>query len=307
MDSDRFKGALQGLALGDAFGAPYEGGLLERACWALIGRSQGKRRFTDDTQMIIDLAESLISNGHVNQDDLAQRFARSYRWSRGYGPGTARVLKLIRRGHAWEAASRAVYPGGSFGNGGAMRAPALGLFYAAAEEQQLVDAVYAATVVTHAHPLAVDGAVIIALATALACRDSGTAEIFARLKQQNFREEFSNKLDKGAAWLESTADVSPRVVARELGNGIAAVQSCVSALYAALAFRAQPFNELLAFCLKLGGDVDTIAAMAGAIWGAGRGCAALPREYLEQLEQRQRIADLAVALANATDRHFTGE
>jgi len=158
MKTDRFKGALLGLALGDAFGAPYEGGILERACWALIGKSRGKRRFTDDTQMTIDLAESLIANGRVDQDDLAQRFARSYRWSRGYGPGTARVLKLIRRGRSWQAAGRAVHRDGSFGNGGAMRAPALGLFYAKCDEQQLTVAVQAATEITHSHPLAVDGA-----------------------------------------------------------------------------------------------------------------------------------------------------
>ena len=146
------------------------------------------------------------------------------------------VLKLIRRGRSWQAASRAVHRDGSFGNGGAMRAPAIGLFYAAAPEQQLVEAARAATVITHAHPLAVDGAVIIAKATALASQDTGTAEIVARLRQRNLGVEFSSKLDKAAAWLESAADVTPRLVARELGNGVAAARSCGTALYVALAF-----------------------------------------------------------------------
>ena len=126
--TNRFLGSLLGLALGDAFGAPYEGGFLERAVWAFFGTREGRRRWTDDTQMTVDVVESLVNCRRVDQDDLARRFAQSYRWSRGYGPGAARVLKRIRRGEHWKLAARAVYRDGSFGNGGAMRAPAVGLF-----------------------------------------------------------------------------------------------------------------------------------------------------------------------------------
>ena len=52
---DLFQGCLLGLSLGDALGAPYEGGVLERLLWRLIGKtSQGEMRWTDDTQMTID-------------------------------------------------------------------------------------------------------------------------------------------------------------------------------------------------------------------------------------------------------------
>ena len=78
--------------------------------------------------MALDLAESLLEENGVSPEALASRFAASYRWSRGYGPGTAQVLKRIRRGEAWESASRAIYPEGSFGNGAAMRSPVLALF-----------------------------------------------------------------------------------------------------------------------------------------------------------------------------------
>ena len=140
MKTDRIIGSVLGLALGDAFGAPYEGGVLERAAWALIGKRKGRRRWTDDTQMTIDVIESLVACGDIDQDDLARRFARSYRWSRGYGPGAAKVLKRIRRGQHWEAASSSAYRDGSFGNGGAMRAPAVGLFFSTDGEEELVEA-----------------------------------------------------------------------------------------------------------------------------------------------------------------------
>src|SRR5690349_18966772 len=120
---DRCQGCLLGLALGDALGAPYEGGPLERLLWRLSGRTrQGEMRWTDDTQMSLDLAESLAEKGALDPDDLAQRFARSYHWSRGYGPGAAKLLKRIACGADWREANRSVYPAGSYGNGGAMRA-----------------------------------------------------------------------------------------------------------------------------------------------------------------------------------------
>lgn len=106
MKNDRIFGSLLGLALGDAFGAPYEGGILERAIWALVGTQDGKRRLRDDTQMTIDVIESLVECGRIDQNDLARRFAQSYRWSRGYRPRAARVLKRIRRGQSWESARR---------------------------------------------------------------------------------------------------------------------------------------------------------------------------------------------------------
>ncbi len=302
MIRDCFRGSVLGLALGDAYGAPFEGGLLARALWAVIGRANGKRRFTDDTQMTLDTAESLIACGHIDQTDLAQRFAQSYQWSRGYGPGTARTLRLIRRGQSWEAACRATHFGGSFGNGGAMRAPAVGLFYAAAAERELIDAVRAATVTTHAHPLGIEGALIVALATALAYQKADSKAIIRRLEQQIGSDDFRFKLAKANAMLQTGTPAAPRAAAAELGNGIAATQSCVTALYAALAFRDRPFADLLRFCLRMGGDVDTIAAMGCAIWGAFHGVDALPQQYLNELEDCEKISALAGALAEAAAR-----
>ena len=96
-----FEGCLLSLALGDALGAPYEGGPIERLVWWFIGTTkQGESRWTDDTQMAVDIAESLISKGTLDPDDLAARFASSYRWSRGYGPAAGKLLKRIARGES---------------------------------------------------------------------------------------------------------------------------------------------------------------------------------------------------------------
>jgi poly(ADP-ribose) glycohydrolase ARH3 len=91
--------------------------------------------------------------------------------------------------------------------------------------------------------------------------------------------------------------ITPKMVAATLGNGMAAIDSCVTAIYIALAFREKCFEELLTFAIKVGGDVDTIAAMAGAIWGADRGHQGLPQARLDHLEDYKRLEKLTYSLS----------
>ncbi len=296
MTLDRYKGCLLGLALGDALGAPHEGGPVERLLWRLIGKTRdGKMRWTDDTQMALDIAESLTTLGALHADDLARRFAASYRWSRGYGPGVARVLKRIARGADWRQANRSVFPAGSFGNGGAMRAPVIGLHYSGRLDE-LVAAARLSASVTHAHPLGMEGAVLLAFATALALRTSNPMEILQGTSANCALPPFTSRLAITAHWLQSGAEPTSRDVVRKLGNGIAASASCVTALYIALRFMGRPFQEMLAFIVDCGGDVDTLGAMAGAVWGAANGAAKLPQEQLEKIEQCDRLEAAASAL-----------
>jgi poly(ADP-ribose) glycohydrolase ARH3 len=297
----RFEGAVLGLALGDALCAPFEGGPLERLVWSLIGRTrEGKRRWTDDTRMSLDLIECLVAHRCVDQDDLAMRFARSYRWSRGYGPGTARVLKRIRRGGDWRRSTDAGFAGGSFGNGGAMRAPVLGLFHR--DDAEALDAAtQAATVVTHAHPLAVEGATMVARATVAALAGDDGVAVIAAAQRVARSEAHRRPLSTAAQWCSLAASSrerapDPRRVARTLGNGTTATASCATAIYLAARFLREDFMRMQAFIARCGGDADTIAAMAGAIWGAANGVDALPREALEAIEDVDGLRDAAVAL-----------
>jgi poly(ADP-ribose) glycohydrolase ARH3 len=292
----RFQGALLGLALGDALGAPYEGGVLERLLWRLVGTTrEGHMRWTDDTQMSLDLADSLIAVGAFDADDIARRFAAGYRWSRGYGPGAAKVLKRIARGEDWRRANRAVYPEGSYGNGGAMRSPAIGLFLFKRPDE-LRDAVSLVSGITHAHPLAIEGAFLVATATAMALAGQGPGEIIGRLVQHGRLEPYVGKLGIAQVWLASGDAPSARKVAAGLGNSLAASDSCVTAIYIALRFLCQPFRDMQRFAVQVGGDVDTIGAMAGAIWGAANGIDGLPPDELLKMEQRERLLGAASSL-----------
>jgi ADP-ribosylglycohydrolase len=249
--------------------------------------------------MSIDIIESLLACGRLDQDDLARRFASSYQWSRGYGPGAARMLKQIRKGQPWQQANCSVYPDGSYGNGGAMRVAPIGLYFGITNTKQLIDAARASAAVTHGHPLGQEGAVLIALTAAAAAADMDSLEIISMLADHARTEVFQNRLTTAGNWLQQGKSPEPGAVAASLGNGIAAADSCVTAVFLALALRRSSFSSLLARVKEVGGDVDTIGAMAGGIWGAACGRTALPTQLLQQLEQAEYLRQLAEDLAGA--------
>lgn len=293
---DRFEGCLLGLALGDALGARHEGGVAERFLWSLITSTRGGRvRWTDDTQMSVDIAESLLAKGGLDADDLALRFARSYRWTRGYGPSAAKLLKRIGRGADWRQVNRLVHAEGSYGNGAAMRAPVIGLYFSGRQEE-LAGAARLSASITHAHPLGMEGAVLVASATALAVACWQPRALLRRAAETCALQPFIARLKIAESWLAASAEPAPATVRQSLGNGVAASESCVTAVYIAARFMRSPFEAMHAFVVDCGGDVDTIGAMAGAIWGAANGASRLPSLQLAKLEQRERLTLLAAAL-----------
>jgi poly(ADP-ribose) glycohydrolase ARH3 len=300
---DQFKGCLLGLALGDALGAPYEGGIVERCVWRLIGRTRdGRARWTDDTQMALDLAESLLDQGGLNEQDLATRFARSYSWSRGYGPGTARLLRRIRRGQDWASAARAVHPEGSYGNGAAMRSPVLALFFTH-DLEVLIRTTQASAQVTHAHPLGIAGAILISTATHGLLWRRSLEDAISTVRRHCQAPEMLGRLSIASSWLSEKAAPTPKEVSTRLGNGMTAVASCVTALYIALRYIHCDFNEMMRFIIACRGDVDTVGAMAGGLWGVFNGSVGLPSIALEG---RSLLEDTASRLFGAASAFHPG-
>jgi ADP-ribosylglycohydrolase len=298
---DRFVGSMLGLALGDAMGAPHEGGFVGRFAWWVLGIGQGDTlRWTDDTQMALVLAESLAEHRRVDADDLAKRWAWQMDGRRGYGPGTRKLLLRVLQGEPWQVASRAIFPEGSYGNGAAMRAAPIGLFFHHNAES-LRHAAELASSVTHAHRLGVEGGVLIARATALAvnwmARGGGQAAFdpdafLVDLADGCEEMEFRDRL-KAARQVHS-----PNDAARQLGHGVLAHESAVTAVLAFVRC-SNDFMKLMEFVVAVGGDTDTIAAMAGGLCGALNGSDILPHEFLDRLEDRCNIESLGRRLHQA--------
>lgn len=290
---DNYSGCFLGLLLGDAYGARYEGGLLERLLWRMLGKTKdGKLRFTDDTQMSLDVANSFLANGRIDQALLAQTFAESYRWSRGYGPSAAKLLKKIRKGANWFDVNKSKFKDGSFGNGAAMRAAIVTLCFPN-DLEGLAKNVANCAVITHAHPLAIEGARLIAFSTHAALNAWNNQDILKLLLSSCQSSEFSSKLQYCADAINAAEKPKLKLIKQNLGNGIAALESCVTAIYFALSYRDQELPRLFQQIIQIGGDTDTICAMSGALWGAFNGKKRIGAQITQNVEGVQQVLESA--------------
>ncbi|MBN9121911.1 MAG: ADP-ribosylglycohydrolase family protein [Planctomycetes bacterium] len=176
--------ALDGLSVGDALGETC----FRTPNWHALQDSQATTRgpwsFTDDTAMALGIYETLREHGGIDQDALARRFAARYRaqpW-RGYGAGAHRLLEQIGTGTNWRDAAECVFPGGSFGNGSAMRIAPLAGYFAEDDYPEVARQARLSAGVTHAHAEGLAGGVAAAVAGAYAWkhRDARVDEVTKR-------------------------------------------------------------------------------------------------------------------------------
>ena len=295
----KFLGALVGTGVGDALGAPFEGRY--RVTPEEVEAIAEKREvltYTDDTHMMIGVAESLIRTRGFDGEDMAHTFIQNYELEpfRGYGPGPPRIFRMIRAGAAWDIAAQELYHGGSFGNGSAMRIAPIGVFYHD-NPVMLREVAYKSSQITHAHNLGKEGASLQAYAIALATNleplltfDQG--DFLAKLINYVPEAVYKEKLSKIKGLL---AQPDKARVAIELGNGIEAFNSVPTAIYSFLT-HPDSFAQAVVNAVSLGGDADTIGAMTGAISGAYLGIESIPSSWEAKLENRLYIKTLAEKL-----------
>ena len=290
----KFVGCLVGSAVGDALGGSFEG------LWISEVKIEGfSGCWTDDTHMMIGVAESLIANKGFDGSHMAQIFINNYErepW-RGYASGPPRVFRWIRSGVAWNEAAKRLFGGaGSYGNGAAMRVAPVGVFYHD-DTEQLRSVAYGQSRITHVHELGMEGAAIQAYAVALAVNADPSSELdshvfLRKLKDFTHNEVYKRKLERTWRLLGETNKVR---VARELGNGVEAYNSVPTAIYCFLR-NWNSFEESVLYAISLGGDTDTIGAMTGAISGAYHGVEAIPEQWKSRLERGDYIEELAKKL-----------
>jgi ADP-ribosylglycohydrolase len=282
-----------GTFVGDALGMPYEGAFPSEVPRhpEMAEARRGRGTYTDDTEMMIVLAESLVSDGEVMPERLARRFLDGCDPSRGYGAGTLAVMQLWREGESVDRAAGLVFDGtGSLGNGAAMRIAPVAVRYAHADDALRAQAELSARV-THAHPVGVDAAIVQAVAIAAAARNENPLSAAERAAStQEVRRGLENALQ-----LASGPSPAPSEAARVLGNSSAAHLSVPLAVYAGAC--GSDFDSCVSYAVRAGGDTDTIGAMAGAIAGARFGAGAIPGRWLDALERGPRGVEHVEGLA----------
>jgi poly(ADP-ribose) glycohydrolase ARH3 len=301
--ADRFAGCLLGLAVGDAFAAPFEG----VPDWFILAEHglpvqfmqvplNDPMRYTDDTEMMIGVAETLVDHGRIGADALIRRFATNYTPNRGYGSGARKILEAAQRGEDWNTIAETNFPGGSLGNGGAMRVAPVGLLFHH-DLDMVWEQAAASAYPTHRHPVGIEAAQVMALAVALAVRSTeiDRKPFLKQLRERVKTEEMTWALDT-AIGLRKGDQYSV------LGSTLQAHRSVVTAI-ALFAAEQGDFRKAVGRCVALGDDTDTLAAMAGALCGALGGLAAVP--FVDKLEDGDRGRTHIRTLAERLHRRLT--
>ena len=332
--ADQFAGCLIGQCLGDALGFVVEGYPPE-ACRAyvtdVLGQGQAGTvgrtpfrfgQYTDDSQLARELLESYVERQGFDPADYARRVAQIFAEGRivGRGRTTEAAARKLAEGVPWH---RAGTPAPNAGNGSAMRAGPVGLMFWD-DVEGLISAAHDQGRITHADPRCSAGAIAIAGAVALALtHEAGEpaavpGAVIERLAGWAERADasFAAELRKLEGWLELTpADAGPVIAAAGMQPGFSdrwqgispfVTSSVIWSLYSFLRSPDDYWQTILT-AIAVGGDVDTTAAMAGAISGAALGLAAVPAALAERLNDNRRWGhDALVDLAERAFRVKTG-
>ncbi|MFE6165618.1 ADP-ribosylglycohydrolase family protein [Streptomyces sp. NPDC056486] len=306
---DRALGAFYGLALGDALGMPTQ--IMSREdvvrVYGTVTGFEASRSdnpvsagmpagaVTDDTDQAVIVARLLVEGGgHI--DPL--RFAGALlSWEREMkakgsfdllGPSTKAALDAVAGGTDPKEAGR-------YGttNGAAMRVTPVGIAFAADPLPEFLDRVVESCQVTHDTNVGIAGAAAVAAAVSTGVAGGTLDEVF---------QAAITAAEAGARrgnWIAG-ADISARIAwARELVGGLdeataldrivaligtsVASQESVPAAFAVLALTGgDPWRSTL-LAANLGGDSDTIGAIAGAVAGSVHGLSGLPADAVRTL------------------------
>jgi ADP-ribosylglycohydrolase len=307
--ADRLVGALLGQALGDALGFVVEAepphmaaayvhdSLLAGRAGARAHRSFPFGQYTDDTQLARELLLSVRAAGGWSPAAFAARVAELFRDGRdvGAGPGTRGAALRLRAGVGWREAGA---PPPYAGNGSAMRVAPLGVLLDG-DAEALRLAAREQSWITHHDARCAAGAVAVAGTVALAAAPGpidarallATVAAWAGAEDRSVGEAVAGV----AGWLDVAPDeAARRLHAAGLDPGHAGRWQGISAFvtpsvcWSLYTFLRAPDDYWSAVCtaIAVGGDTDTMGAMAGAMAGARLGPAALPRELLDRLTDR---------------------
>jgi ADP-ribosyl-[dinitrogen reductase] hydrolase len=293
---ERYRGCLLGHAIGDALGAPleflsraevrvrYPAGLRDLVGGGTFGWAPGE--YTDDTQMAVCLARSLVERKGFDPRAVAEAWLAWYRAGpRDVGSLVARSLGLVAQGEPWDRAGRLAWEESearAAGNGGLMRCAPLALLYRDRPET-LAWASRQSSAITHYDPRCQQAAAAYTLALASLLRGGGKAHALGVALDAIEHSELIGALTAIPALDE------PRVHA-----GGYVVETLQAALWSFV--HADALEDVVVLAANLGDEADTVGALAGALAGAHYGERAIPRRWLAAVQGRDELERLAEAL-----------
>lgn len=285
---DRFKGCIYGQAIGDALGLGTEGMTDEDIAWKypnglqhyeqIIQDSHRSRwkigDWTDDTDMMLCIAEAVIENEGVNYLNIAHHFKM---WADGVPMGIGRyTYNVLKVGDytekpfevsemVWNMSHR-----DSAANGGLMRTSVTGLF-----PERVIEISENICRLTHYDPRCVGScAIVSSLVNALVYNKKQPSVLDMIKMSLNYDAQISDYIHKGY----DESDICKLMDDERMGYTLVTLSVALWAYW-----HAASFKEGLLAVVNAGGDADTNAAVACAILGAKFGFSSIPQEYVDGL------------------------
>ncbi|WP_053956620.1 ADP-ribosylglycohydrolase family protein [Inediibacterium massiliense] len=306
---DKIAGTLYGMALGDAMGMPSEL-WSRRKVKAYFGKIDGfldgpkenevacnfiKGQFTDDTSQALILLDSLFANHFkINVYDIAQRMLKWAEKENAFdnnilGPTSKEALLKFKEGK-----DASIITNNAQTNGAAMRIAPIGCLFDPKQKKELADYVYHISKITHSSDITIAGASMIAMAVSSAFYNNEFKDILQdvfeieslalRLGNETFNPLLSSRIKLGVQLAHKYKGEDEKFleeIYNTIGSGVLMSESVPTAL--SIAYYAQDPVKCSLLCANLGGDTDTIGAMATAICGALKGYKSIDQKYIDQI------------------------
>ena len=286
-------GTLYGMAIGDAMGMPpelwsrkrcleYYGKItdfLDGCPENIISYQYKAGQFTDDTSQALTILDSLIETDFIpNSQNIATHILEWAEKEHAFennilGPTSKVALKLFQEGK-----SAKEFSDESVSNGAAMRIAPIGTLFSTTQKEELCRYVAAVSSVTHTSDITLAGASMIAMAVASALEYHDREKM---IEDALSVEEYAMNL--------GASTPSPSLGARtKLGILLAQTSEAVPAALA-IAYYSFDVRKCALLCANLGGDTDTIGAMAAAICGAAQGLSEIPEKDIALIQKSNQI------------------
>jgi ADP-ribosyl-[dinitrogen reductase] hydrolase len=295
--AERYRGALLGLACGDAVGTTVE--FKPRGSFQPLTDMVGGGPFqlkpgqwTDDTSMALCLAESLLTMNGFNAADQMGRYLNWWQW--GYLSSTGECFDIgttVSQALAQYQQTAEPFAGStdpySAGNGSLMRLAPVVLFYFP-DARQIQSFAADSSRTTHAAPEAIECCQLFAGLIARALEGATKADL---------RQSSSAKFSQPKVTAMARGDYLGKTEADIKGSGYS-VQSLEAALWCFQ--QTDSFAAAILLAANLGDDADTTAAITGQLAGAYYGVRGIPEHWLERLHDSEEIAATADRLLDAS-------
>ncbi|MEP7048252.1 MAG: ADP-ribosylglycohydrolase family protein [Ilumatobacteraceae bacterium] len=294
-------GAVIGSAVGDALGAPFEFGepgeysdRFPKPVVGDIGEMIGGRgwkpgEFTDDTQMALAQAESLLAHHGIDEADMFQRFQI---WASRAADVGNQTRAVLGSGLPWETAAADHFertPRGAAGNGSLMRSAASAVFFSRGTLEESMEAAHRLSALTHGDPAAGWGTAIYHAMIHAELNGDRALDVLPSVLTGLPDDQFRFREMLSPTWKPSDSDLSNGTVWTCLAQAVWAVRGATN------------FEGAVVRAIDLGHDTDTVAAVAGGLAGAIHGIQRIPSRWTTYIngrvqhadgEHRYRLADL---------------